>query len=116
MKPFGTEESGGWCENIDGVAIESHERAIAGWAVYSGCEGDDPSLVAFVTRRELADAMLPLKDADGEVRIFDGCVVPAVLLADNTACAGLFSSNHFDDERSVVALAKRFGLDPGAWR
>lgn len=101
---------------IDGVVLNIESPDAAGWAVFAGCDGEDPRLVAmFFGRRALqgADALLAAKVDDGgeEVpAVFDGERVPALMTEH-----GLVAANRLEDEESIAALAKLSGLPEESW-
>lgn len=115
-KPFGLEKHGFWIEVVDDVEIDREPMPITGWAVLTENEGA-PDFHAFCPSRELAEQVLLATSPDGE-RLIGNCeasVQPAVILGDRMNCTGFYWANAGDEE-SVAALAKRFGIDPGAWK
>ena len=106
MKPFGD------VEEVHGVTIERQPELLTGWAVFSGTEGDSPAFFAFVKSRQVGEALLAVTTADGEALVFDGAIVPAVVLGNKGASTGLYVANHSDDKESRRALCARFGLSP----
>lgn len=51
-----------------------------GWAVFTGCEGEDPRFAAFFMGVETAEAAIAMVDGDGCKRFSDAQIVPAVVL------------------------------------
>ena len=101
---------------IDGVILNVEPADDAGWAVFSGSEGEDARLVAvFLGRGALrkTDALLAAKVDDGGEQVdavFDGERVPALMTEH-----GIIAANHMPDEESIAALAKLSGLPEESW-
>ncbi len=85
----------------------------AGWAVFSGCEGETPDFIAFFAGpggKALAEALVEAKTPDGEKVVFDGACGPAVLESALGLPGGLFASNHYDEEIGIKALCVKFAV------
>lgn len=113
-RPFGEPESGEWCEHVGDVEILREPNLVYGWALYSGTGGDDPYFVGFFADKGAAQFLLDSEDADDEPLIFDGAVVPAMLLGDHKRSCGAFVGNGPEDE-AKAALVERFGGDVRSW-
>ena len=97
-----------------GVHIEAHALPRVGWAVFSGCEGEDPVLRAFVDTKSCAEALIAgtTKDGDDDVSvIFDGGVSPAYMMPDGRVIIG----NDYRDKEAIAALADLVGIEPSEW-
>lgn len=87
------------------VIVEHHE-ASAGWAVFSGCEGDTPTLVAFFLRRSDAEDYIAActADFDADWWLCDPDIAPAAMVADGLLIANC--SDFFAGAEAVIAEAK----------
>lgn len=109
-------ESEGFAK-VGSVHLEVHEAAGAGWAVFAGCDGEDPDMVAlYVGRcaREMAAALLAAKvDDGGEMvsAVFDACLVPAYV--DDKGAVVV--ANHMPPEEGIAVLAELFDVPAERW-
>lgn len=108
-----------WQLQLDGVKIERQDMA-AGWAVFSGTEGEDPTLRAFFPGqrgKDLATILLATKDPEeDELVIFDGDMAPAVLVSGIDTDGGLFVANDFDTKKAIAAMARAWGQPKDEWQ
>lgn len=100
---------------VDLVHVEVTD-ARAGWAVFSGCDGEDPELQAFfpgVRGKDHAARMLTMTIQDGDEQVllvFDGAHEPAL------ACdLGIVVANHKPDAEGIAVLAKLFDVPASEW-
>lgn len=95
----------------DSVGIERVDQA-TGWAVYSGCDGEDPTFVAFFARRDMAELYIKAcqADSDADWYMTDPDLAPAVL--DDRE---ILVANHFDNAKGAeaVILVNRSRHEPG---
>lgn len=95
--------------------LEAHPNVVDGWAVYEGCNGEDPRLVAFVLHEKLALQLCSLtcieEDGVAEHVVFDGTWVPAQLTP-----SGIVASNDINikDSASLKAAIKKAWEDEGS--
>lgn len=106
-------------QELYGVDVERHGAAPC-WAVFSGCEGEDPTLRAVFFGRgakAMAEAVLEAKDPEepDEKLVFDGDRAPAFFDDDEDGGPGLYVANHVDDAEAIAALARYFRRDPEDW-
>lgn len=78
-------------------------QVLEGWAVFGGSEGEDPYLVAFFEREELAVAYVKAKDAHGDDLVFDGSVALAVVVGDTIIAANDYTLDTHEKLRRRVA-------------
>jgi hypothetical protein len=83
--------------------IEHDGNDALGYAVFSGCDGEVPSFVAFFTNEETAEALCAMAHPEEPEHklVFDSAIVPAVLTPH-----GIVASNDFevDDHAKLRAL------------
>lgn len=62
---------------------------LKGWAIFSGCGGEDPTFVAFVSDISYAEAILKARDPDDPSTelVFDATMVPALASEMGIVCA-----------------------------
>ena len=97
--------------------IVEQQPSGVGWVVFSGCEGEEPTAVAFFMgsrAKQMAEELRGRRTEDGDPFIFDGGIAPAVLLSDEPN-GGLFAANHYDDAAGKAALARSCRVDVGGW-
>jgi hypothetical protein len=85
----------------------------SGWAVFAGCEGEDPRLVAFVIREDLARELMSLRHPEGhpeagEPLVYDGMAVPAKVTEH-----GIVASNdmNINDHDALDAALQKSWMD-----
>jgi hypothetical protein len=80
------------------TCVEHYTLPLLGWAVFAGCEGEDPSLVSFHLREEDADAVCMNTERTD-------CAAVLALVNEH----GLFAANDWEikshDELAVVVAA-----------
>lgn len=83
------------------VKVERYDQR-TGWAVFTGCEGDDPTIVAFFFARKMADGYLTATQRDPESDEFlcDPAIAPAAITNDGV----IVVANDYRDELCVEAV------------
>jgi hypothetical protein len=109
------------CVTFKGISLEvaetGNDEFVAlgpGWAVFSGCEGEDPDFVSFFAGADgaaKASALVAMTEDDGEHTIFDGGRAPAFA----SEKFGIVAANHYDEAECIAALAELFGVDASEW-
>lgn len=97
--------------------VVEQQSSTVGWMVFSGCEGEEPTLVAFFMgprAKELAEELHGRRDEDGNQFIFDPGIAPAALVSE-VGEGGLFAANHYDDDEGKAALARACGVQVEDW-
>jgi hypothetical protein len=83
-------------------------RFQVGWAIFTGIDGEDPSLAAFVAGREdRAWALTACQDADGDPLFFDALVLPALLLDDGKIWVA--NTSEVQTHQELIQALKRHG-------
>jgi len=77
-------------------------QCLEGWAVFGGSEGEDPYLVAFFSREEIAVTYVEAKDAHGDELVFDGSVNLAIVMGDTIIAANDFELSTHEKLRARV--------------
>lgn len=95
---------------VNGVGIEEVQGR-TGWAVFTGCDGEDAFFRAFFGTRDEARGYVDLclkLDADHDMHLSDGdvCVVPAAIVDGQ-----IIAAKHFDDREGAEAVIAAAGLD-----
>jgi len=90
---------------IGDVLIE-HIDQPTGWAVFTGCEGEDPSFHAYFATLEGAELFLKAcRNPDSDTYLCDPTIVPAALVDGEIVIA-----NHCIDVEGAEAVVKAAGL------
>jgi hypothetical protein len=103
-----------WHHNVpvgsDRVDVEKVDQK-TGWALFTGCEGEDAHFVAFFADRERAERYMAFchKDSDSDDFMHEGdaCVVPALVHGGH-----LCAANRYNAELGIRAIGLLDELRP----
>jgi hypothetical protein len=100
-------------EAPNGTAIET-ELQHTGWAVFTGCEGDEVHFVAYFADHQRAQAYIDMcvkLDSESDYKMMDGdaSVVPAIIDPDDGA---IMWANTGALEQGAEALCTRYSIAP----
>lgn len=98
--------------------LEAHPNVVDGWAVYAGCDGEDPRLVAFVLREDFARDLCSLTYPEGyeyagDPVVFEGCWVPARLTPSGVVA---LNDMNIKDSASLKAALEKAWTDEESGR
>jgi len=99
---------------IGDVDIEAHEME-AGWAIFSGCEGEVANFQAYCPDRKTAEFFLKACEVAGlhdeDLLLTDTDIAPATLVEGQ-----VFAANHFDRKKGAEAILEMAQIvgDPAA--